>query len=82
MLSDFEQNLGKYVDVILKVGLNLQKRRRLLILGHDFATNLIELVPFVELITKKAYQLGARFVDVIWYDPQIDLIRYQYAPRD
>ena len=81
MSIEFEQNLEKYVDVILKVGLNLQKGQRLLI-NSMRSTPLLELAPFVELITKKAYQMGAKFVEVIWNDPQLDLIRFQYAPRD
>ncbi|MFX1567733.1 MAG: aminopeptidase [Promethearchaeota archaeon] len=82
MHSEFEQNLEKYVDVILNVGLNLQKKQRLLIIPSRIGTDLIELVPFIELITKKAYQMGVRFVDVIWDDPQLHLIRFQNAPRD
>jgi len=82
MSTEFEQNLEKYVEVILKVGLNLQKGQRLLIDVADISTPLLELAPFVELITKKAYQMGARFVDVIWNDPQLHLIRFQHAPRD
>jgi len=81
MSSEFEQNLEKYVEVILKVGLNLQKGQRMLI-SSGYDTNLIELAPFIELITKKAYQMGARYVEVIWNDPKLHLIRYKYAPRD
>lgn len=82
MVSEFEQNLEKYVEVILKVGLNLQQGQRLLIGTGGMSTPLLELAPFVELITKRAYQMGAKFVEVIWNDPQLDLIRFQYAPRD
>ena len=81
MSSEFEQNLEKYVEVILKVGLNLQKGQRMLI-SSGYGTNLIEIAPFIELITKKAYQMGARYVEVIWNDPKLHLIRYKYAPRD
>ena len=81
MSSEFEENLEKYVEVILKVGLNLQKGQRLLIYSTR-GTPLLELAPFVELITKKAYKMGAKFVEVIWNDPQLDLIRFQHAPRD
>jgi len=81
MSSEFEQNLEKYAEVILKVGLNLQKGQRLLILSMR-ETPLLELAPFVELITNKAYKMGAKFVEVIWNDPQLDLIRFQHAPRD
>lgn len=80
-MSEFELNLEKYVDVILKVGLNLQRGQRLLI-GASIDTPLLELTPFIELIVKNAYKLGARFVDVLWNDPQLHLIRFQHAPRD
>ncbi len=81
MSSEFEQNLEKYVEVILKVGLNLQKGQRLLVGIADIGTPLLELAPLVGLITKRAYQMGAKFVEVIWDDPQLYLIRFQYAPR-
>ncbi len=82
MSSEFEQNLEKYADVILKVGLNLQKGQRLLITAFDFNCSTLELAPFIEIITRKAYQIGARFIEVMWNDPQIHLIRFQHAPRD
>jgi len=82
MSSEFEQNLEKYVEIILKVGVNLQKGQRLLITSHGLGTPLLDLAPFIELITKKAYQMGAKFVEVIWNDPQLHLIRFQHAPRD
>jgi aminopeptidase len=31
---------------------------------------------------KKAYQSGARLVEVMWDDDQIRLLRYKYAPKD
>jgi aminopeptidase len=84
MSSDFEQNLGKYADVIVKVGLNVQPGQRLLI-GMPFYEVLgtqIELAPLVRLIATKAYQVGARLVDVLWNDEQLELTRFQHAPRD
>ncbi len=81
MFSEFEENLEKYVDVILKVGLNLQKGQRLLIQPR-FGTPLFELASFIKRIVKKAYQMGARLVEVLWNDPQMHLIRLQNAPRD
>jgi aminopeptidase len=84
MPSEFEQNLEKYAEVIVKVGLNIQPGQRLLIgppiygyLGVDLA-----MAPLVRLIAKKAYQAGARLVDVLWNDEQIEVIRMQHAPRD
>ncbi|MGB2897172.1 MAG: aminopeptidase [Anaerolineales bacterium] len=84
MPSDFEQNLDKYADVIVKVGLNVQPGQRLLI-GmpfYDFLGTPLELAPLVRLIAAKAYQVGARLVDVLWNDEQLELIRFQHAPRD
>ncbi|MFX0004822.1 MAG: aminopeptidase [Candidatus Hodarchaeota archaeon] len=82
MFSEFEQNLEKYAELILKVGVNLQKGQWLLITPHGLGTSLLDLAPFIEIVVKKAYQLGARFVDVLWNNPQLHLIRLKYATRD
>ena len=84
MSSEFEQNLEKYAEVIVKVGLNLQSGQRLLIGGPTLTNDgtPLECVPLVRLIVKKAYQIGARLVDVMWGDEQLRLIRFQHAPRD
>ena len=84
MSSEFEQNLDKYADVIIRVGLNLQPGQRLLI-GEPFFGiygTPIELVPLVRLVVRKAYQAGARLVDVLWNDDQMRLTRFEEAPRD
>jgi len=83
MISDFEQNLEKYAEVILKVGLNLQPKQRLLIGGATTRYDGIsfEAAPLVRIIAKKAYQMGARLVDVVWGDEQLRLIRFQYGPE-
>ncbi|MFX1389166.1 MAG: aminopeptidase [Promethearchaeota archaeon] len=84
MSSEFEKNLERYADVILSVGLNLQKGQHLLI-GAPAPYNYgvpIELAPLIRIITKKAYQIGARFVEVLWDDDIIKLIRFQYASKD
>jgi aminopeptidase len=84
MDSRFEQNLNKYAEVIVKVGLNLQPGQRLLI-GmpfYEFLGTPLELAPLVRLIATKAYQVGARLVEVMWNDDQLELIRFQHASRD
>jgi len=84
MSSDFEHNLDKYAEVIVRVGLNLQPGQRLLI-GmpfYNFLGTPIELAPIVRNITAHAYKAGARHVEVLWNDEQLELIRYKYAPRD
>jgi len=83
MSSKFEKKLEKYAEVILKVGLNFQPKQRLLIGGpsvlHDGIS--FDTVPLVRIIVKKAYQMGARLVDVIWADEQLRSIRYKYSSR-
>ena len=82
MSLNFEQNLEKYAELLLKVGVNLQKGQWLLITNNSLGTSLIDLAPFIEIVVKKAYQLGARFVDVLWNNPQLDIIRLEHASRD
>ncbi len=77
MTSEFETNLGKFADVIVEVGLNLQSRQRLLMEGPK-----LELAPLVRKISARAYKVGARFVDVMWSDDELRLIRFKNAPRD
>ncbi|GAH01616.1 unnamed protein product, partial [marine sediment metagenome] len=83
MSSEFEQKLEKYAEVILKVGLNFQPKQRLLIGGPSVADDGISfrVAPLVRIIAKKAYQMGARLVDVVWADEQMRLIRFQYGPK-
>jgi len=73
---DFEQNLQKYAELIVKVGLNVQPGQRLLI------NTSIEAAPLVRLLARCAYENGCRFVGTIWNDAQLRLIRLQSAPRD
>ncbi len=84
MSIEFERNLEKFAEVIIKVGLNLQPGQRLLIGAPIFAIKgvSLELAPLVRLISKKAYQTGARFVYVNWDDDYLQLIRIQNAPMD
>ena len=84
MSSDFEKNLEKYAEIVLKVAINLQPGQRLLIgaPSYHLLGVPLELAPLVRLLTKKAYQMGARFVDVMWKDYEIDLIRFHYASKD
>lgn len=83
-MSDFEHYLDVYAEIIVKVGLNIQDEQRLLI-GmpfFDIHGAQIELAPLIRKITKHAYQSGAKLVDVMWNDEELELIRHKYAPRD
>ncbi|MBY8991737.1 MAG: aminopeptidase [Candidatus Lokiarchaeota archaeon] len=83
MLSEFEKKLEKYAEVILKVGLNFQPKQRLLIGGPSIAHDGVsfEAAPLVRIIAKKAYQMGASLVDVVWADEQLRPIRFKYGSK-
>ena len=82
MIKDFEQKLQNYADVTVKVGLNIRSGQRLIIGGPLTRGVDIVLAPLVRLIAASAYKAGASYVDVIWGDPALRLLRYQKAPRD
>jgi len=76
-MTTFENKLQKYVDVAIKVGVNLQPGQRLII---RYAP--VEAASFVRQMVASAYKAGARLVDVFWRDDEIILNRFKYAPRD
>ena len=82
MDKDFQVNLKKYADLIIKVGLNLQQDQKLIIqhLRNDGVP--VQAAPLIRLVAESAYQAGARLVDVQWRDDAITLSRFKYAPRD
>lgn len=73
-LPNFQQELERYADVIVRVGLNLQAGQRLLIRPD------IQTAPLVRAVARAAYAAGAPFVDVIWSDEQLGLVRARNAP--
>lgn len=76
MTLDFQANLQKYAELSVKIGANVQPGQRLLIRAA------LDAAPLVRLIAASAYQAGARLVEVLWGDEQLELIRFQHAPRD
>jgi aminopeptidase len=80
--SDFEKQLAQYAEVALKVGLNLQPGQRLLITNVSSGGVTLEAAPLVRQLAAAAYRAGARFVDVLWADEPLRLMRFERAPRD
>ncbi len=68
--------LEKYARLIVKCGLNIQKNQTLVI------TSPIECAPFIRIITKVAYEEGAKDVVVEWVDELISKIKFLYAPEE
>jgi len=80
---NFEYKLEAYAELTLKVGLNLQPGQRLLIGVPIYNTGVpLEAAPLVRLLVAKAYQMGARYVDVIWGDDEVLLARFEHAPKE
>ena len=68
-----EKRLEKYCDLIVKRGVNVQKKQTL------FITAPVENADMVRMITEKAFAAGAGDVVVQWLDEGMDKIRYLNA---
>jgi aminopeptidase len=75
----WQEMLAEYANLIVKVGLNLQPGQILLLRS---AGPVEQTAPLVRLVTAAAYRDGAKLVDALWHDDQLNLIRFQKAPRD
>ncbi|MBM7665706.1 aminopeptidase [Solibacillus kalamii] len=76
MNSTFEAKLTKYAELAVKIGVNIQPNQYLYIAAS------IESAPFVQVVTKIAYEIGAKQVFVDYTDDQITRTRYELAPSD
>lgn len=76
MLENFQKNLEKYADLIVEVGVNVQK-------SHTVVLNISnEQLDLAHLIVKKAYEKGAAEVLVQWQDEFLNQEFLRYASED
>lgn len=69
-------SLRDYAELTLKVGVNLLPGQVLAIkCYYDHA-------PLARALTEVAYEMGARFVDVWYWDPHTKKARVEHAPED
>jgi aminopeptidase len=83
MITDFDAMLAAYGELAVKIALNLQPHQRLLIVGpiaNGGAS--LDAAPLVRKIAESAYRAGARYVETLWGDEPLQLVRYKHAPRD
>jgi aminopeptidase len=66
--------LDRYADLIVSVGANVQPDQVFAIEASP------EAAPLVHLLARKAYERGARYVDVFYFDPAVKRIRAEVAP--
>lgn len=76
MLSSFNTKLLKYAELAVKVGVNIQKNQYLYI---SCSTDNLKLA---QIITKLAYENGAKQVFVDLSDDELVRTRYEKAPKD
>ena len=79
-----EQKLRAYAHLAVRIGLNLQPRQRLLIIGpmaNGGAS--LEAAPLVRHVSPAArIEAGAQLVETLWGDEALLLARFAHAPRD
>lgn len=75
-MSQFKEKLEKYAELAVKVGVNIQKDQTLVINAS------IEAAEFVRMVAKKAYEEGAKNVQVDWHDEIIARTKYDLAPDE
>jgi aminopeptidase len=78
-----DQKLRAYADLAVRIGLNLQPKQRLLIVGpmaNGGAS--LEAAPLIRQITAAAYDAGAPLVETLWGDEAMLAARFAHAPRD
>ena len=83
MIKDFEKKLDLFAQLIVKIGINIQPGQKLVVNGKNFTRGVpLEAAPLMRRVVHHAYKAGAKFVDVIWDDPELMIERLQYAPKD
>ena len=83
MPINLDHTLSLYGDLAVRIALNLQPGQRLLIIGplaNGGAS--LEAAPLIRCVTESAYRAGAQFVETLWGDEALQLVRFKYAPRD
>lgn len=72
-MSDFERDLNKYAELIVRVGVNVQKGQEV------FVTGSVDNAGLVRLVAGKAYEAGASNVHVDWTDDALSRLKYEKA---
>lgn len=72
-MKEFDMMLEKYAELVVKVGVNIQPGQVLVVQAP------LETVDLTRLIVSKAYEAGAKYVQVEWEDEAITRIRYEKA---
>ena len=70
------ERLARYADLIVKVGANVAP-------GQDVQINsIVDNAPLCRAVARAAYEAGARYVDVWYFDQHVRRARLDHAPLD
>jgi aminopeptidase len=72
-MSNLNQKLEQYAELIVKVGVNVQQGQEV------FITSAIEMTPLARLIADRSYEAGASNVHVDWTDEALSRLKYEKA---
>ncbi|MFC5470082.1 aminopeptidase [Cohnella suwonensis] len=75
-MAEWKQRLEKYAELIVRVGVNIQKGQEVFVMGS------VEMAPLVRLVAAKAYEAGAANVHVDWSDEGLTRLKYEKAADD
>ncbi|MFK3961079.1 aminopeptidase [Guptibacillus hwajinpoensis] len=75
-MATFQENLQKYADLVVKVGVNIQQGQTLVVNAP------LTSAEFVRNIAESAYEAGAKNVHVEWNDETLTRIKYDKAPDE
>lgn len=74
--QEFDSMLEKYAELVIRVGVNIQPGQVL------FIESPLETVELTRKIVRRAYQAGAKYVQVQWDDEQVTRARFEHAPDE
>lgn len=74
--QSFDELLEKYAELVLRIGVNIQPGQVLMIESP------IETQELTRKIVRRAYEAGAKYVQVNWDDEQITRTRFESAPDE
>ncbi|MEO1290661.1 MAG: aminopeptidase, partial [Chloroflexota bacterium] len=80
MTSIFEQNLKKYADLLVKIGVGIREGDLLQVTAT--VTDDPNIRKLTHYVVESAYEAGAKYVDVVWDDPMTTKLRVQHADED
>ncbi len=75
-MESFHDNLEKYAELTIKLGVNVQPEQTLYVRAP------IESVEFVRRVVRVAYKSGAKHVYVEWSDDEVNRLTYEMQPME